>query len=180
MYKLYALDAIFDNRKFMKNLLTILLVAVLVLTYKLYETSYQTKQQANQIIAIQNKINAFTKTADLDLQAKCSKQASFMFNELGYNKSGNFGSLSSYQSHYNNKFNKCFLSIYSVEGKFVNQSVIDAYEQKVFATYMWTGQDGKKYWEVAPVLCKSMPDTSSEKICKSDKEYKEFVKSFME
>ena len=164
----------------MKNLLAILLVAVLALTYKLYVVSDQTKQNATQIITIQNKINGFTKTADLDLQAKCSKQASFMFNELGYNKSGNFGSLSSYQSHYNNKFNKCFLSIYYVEGKFVNQSVIDAYEQKVFATYMWTGQEGKKYWEVAPVLCKSMPETSSEKTCKSDNEYKEFVKSFME
>ena len=161
----------------MKNLLAILLVAVLALAYKLYVASDLTKQQANQIIAIQNKIDAFAKTADLDLQAKCSKQASFMFNELGWNRSG---SLSSYQSHYNNKFNKCFLSIYSVQGNFVNQSVIDAYEQKVFATFMWKGQAGKKYWEVAPVICKAMPDTNNERICNSEKEYKEFVKNFME
>lgn len=164
----------------MKNLLAILLVAVLALTYKLYETSNLTKQQTNQIAVIQNKINGFTKTADLDLQAKCSKQASFMFNELGYNKSGNFGSLSSYQSHYNNKFNKCFLSIYSVQGKFVNQSVIDAYEQKVFATYMWTADKNKKYSEVVPMLCLVMPNTKYETKCSSEEEYKSYVAKLME
>ena len=81
----------------MKQILAILIIVIALLGYKLnvaLETN--TKQTASE---------------NLDLQAKCSRQADFTFKEGGYGKNN----YATYVNHYNSKLNKCFMEISSIE-----------------------------------------------------------------
>jgi len=63
---------------------------------------------------------------------------------------------------------------------FNGAQLTDAFERRIFATYGWTSQAGKKYWEVPPRTCELTP-TSHETInCSSKEEFDAFVAKYME
>lgn len=122
----------------------------------------------------------------LQLQEKCAEQAKKVFHELGYKDSQQNGNVDSYQSHYNIKLGKCFLAIESMNitttpgTQFINRVLLDAFEKREYAEYTWMSDKDRKYWEVPPKVCKLIPSSKNEQICKSDDEYKTFVASYME
>lgn len=106
----------------------------------------------------------------LELQSKCANQGKIIFIQLGYK----LNSLDSYETHYNQKLSRCFISMRSYSRKAVTQSLIDAFEQKNFASYAWMSG------EVKPFLCQLLPGSENMKTCSSDEEYQSFIKSYME
>jgi hypothetical protein len=93
-----------------------------------------------------------------------------------------------YTSKYNAKLNKCFVHTeanYSTQiGKSwkatTSKSLNDAYGGQWYATYSWTSDDIKKYWEVPPSVCELTPKSSEKTNCKSLDEYMAFVAVYME
>jgi hypothetical protein len=61
-----------------------------------------------------------------------------------------------------------------------SKNLIDAYEQREYAEYLWITDKVKKYWEVPPVMCRLIPAFGNEHLCKSEDEYDAFVASYME
>ena len=120
--------------------------------------------------------------ANLDLQGKCAKQAGEAFKVQGYEKE----QYANYTNHYNAKLNKCFIKIESMDTKtakgtfFTNKVVMDAFEGKGYAEYMWMSDKVKKYWDVPPKLCKVTVPSGEEKVCKSSEEFDELLKPYME
>jgi len=62
----------------------------------------------------------------------------------------------------------------------VFRTVSDAFEGKVYAEYFWCNDKGKKYWEVAPFMCKVTLLNGEEKFCNTTDEYEELIKQFMQ
>jgi hypothetical protein len=87
-----------------------------------------------------------------------------------------------FTNHYNERLNKCFIAIQSTSvdkvASHVYMSLSDAYEGKQYAEYSWFNpiDSGKKYWEVAPVLCKVTMPSGQEIECKSSDEYDQLIK----
>lgn len=63
------------------------------------------------------------------------------------------------------------------KGKIFSNStlVYDAFEGRVYANYPWFSQDGRKYWEVAPMECSVKPRGQDEISCKSSDEFERLV-----
>ncbi len=118
--------------------------------------------------------------AKLELQGKCANQAKASYAEGGWLKE----QLATYTNHYNPKLTKCFMEVQSttVQGGdvFNNKYVSDAYEGKNYAEYAWKAEKGKKYWEVAPFMCKVEKLSGEVVYCKTTEEFEELVKQFME
>ena len=161
----------------MKNILVILILVVSILSYQLFQAINLNKQQ-------EKKIEEFTKNTNanlMNLQEKCSKQASFVFKEQGYS----VGKGDTYSSHYNRKLNICYVSIYGYQinksdiSASIYHSVMNAFEQKAYATYVWYSVPGKKYWEVPPTSCTLDIDSESERTCNNEKEYLSYEKNIM-
>ena len=127
-----------------------------------------------------------SKLESLQMQGKCAEQAKKVFHALGYKDAQQNGNADTYQSHYNTKFGKCFLAIESMNvttnpgTQFINRVLLDAFEQREYAEYTWMSRKDKKFWEVPPTICKLIASSTSEKICKSEDEYKAFVASYIE
>jgi len=122
------------------------------------------------------KLDAVAKAANLDLQEQCANQASSAFRELGWKKEPSAG----YANHYHEKLNKCFIEIYSMKAPSVSMSVSDAFEGKVYAEYFWINTHGRKYWEVRPDTCKVTLLSGHEQTCKSQEEFEQLIKAYME
>ncbi len=61
-------------------------------------------------------------------------------------------------------------------GKADNQIyLIDAYEGKTYAEYHQRCGDGQHYWDTPPSVC-----TMLDRSCKTQEEYENFVKRFMD
>jgi hypothetical protein len=137
------------------------------------------EKQNNELKA---RLDAATKSANLDMQEKCAKQARIEFNRAGFDKD----ETANFTNHYNPKLNKCFVDIFSAKSHLTPyvptafRSVSDAFEGKGFGEYMWINNSGKKYWEVKPFVCKVTLLSGEEKYCESDKEFDELVKIYME
>ena len=138
----------------------------------------------------------------LEQQAMCAKQAKAYFqednpdNQKANQKALDYGykSLGSdYVSHYNAKLNRCFVlvdgSSQAPDGRFgTNSQLADAFERRIYATYGWTSEKGKRYWEVPPTICELMPkgkpalneDHRETTNCSSKDEYDAFVAKYME
>lgn len=116
------------------------------------------------------------KTASLELQDKCAKQASAEF------KTFEDRELAAFTDHYNLNLNKCFIlveymdTVHGVRYEWLN----DAYEGKVYGQYEFKADKVKKYWEVPPVVCKVTPPSGDGKICSSSDEFDALVKQYME
>jgi hypothetical protein len=124
-------------------------------------------------------------TPSLQEQAICAKQAKIAFQEWNASGKKDLKPINDdYQSHYNKKLDKCFVSIETTDlvGK---QSVttavlLDAFERRLFAQYGWSSEENKKYWEVAPATCDLIPTPREQTTCSSKEEFDAFVAKYME
>ena len=168
----------------MKIVIGILFIIVFVMAWLLFVRITTESQQRKQIEELKVKLADKTKLVNLELQEKCSSKAKEVFRFMGYNETNQNGDMAGYQSHFNTKLGKCFMTIESLtvtKGNFVNNSLLfDAYEQREYAEYAWMPRNNKKYWEVPPLICKLIPSSTSEQFCKSEDEYKAFVAKYME
>lgn len=126
---------------------------------------YSTIEDQNKKISDLNiKIENLEKN-NLDAQEKCAKQADKTFTSLGYESKGT----DSFENHYSQKLNKCFIEIISTNFPHQNKMLFDAFEGKSYGNYSWNTEKDKKYW------C-----TILDKNCNSEVEFDNFVKTYME
>jgi hypothetical protein len=139
---------------------------------------------------LRDKLDTAPKTASLDLQEKCAKQARIEFN-AGWNKPENHKASQSldFTNHYNSKYGKCFMeTTLSSTAVDINKEtfimtqryVEDAFEGKSYADFAWRTHQGKKYWEVPPTMCTVRPIFGQEVSCTSTDEFDSLIKQFME
>ncbi|MFZ3320736.1 MAG: hypothetical protein WA190_00080 [Usitatibacter sp.] len=162
------------------GLLLVVAVLVGVVIFQLVKSDRQQLQIAALTDAIANKTAA---REDFERQKECAAQSEREFRALGWEKENQAAIFpAAYQSHFNAKFNKCFMSLesHSPDGKVTSRSLFDVYQHRDYATYMWMVSPTKKYWEVPPTICTLTPIGSDEVTCKSDEEYKAFVALYME
>lgn len=156
----------------MKIVAVILLLAVFALGWQWHEEVEANNQLRGQLSALTKKSSA---KENLELQDKCSTQAGKLFSQLGYSLSK---SLDSYESHYNAKLNKCFISVDTSSGRTRFHFLLDAYEQRGYADSM-TYMSGEP-----PALiltgCHLTPPGEKASTCKSQEEYDHFVARYME
>lgn len=115
---------------------------------------------------------------EYEYQEKCANQAEKTFNQLGWDKEP----LTLMQNHYNKALNKCFVLIENTtkSSQPVNSKVlVDAYEGKTYAAYLWMADKVKKYWEVPPIKCSYFLPTGEELSCKSSDDFDEAIKAYM-
>jgi hypothetical protein len=125
-----------------------------------------------------------SKSENLDLQEKCAKQAQAQFKLDGWDKKSGGAFFS---NHYNEKLNKCFMMIENAgeesslhDGTFIDTKILlDAFEGKPYAEYIWHSDKGKKYWEVPPQLCHVWLLNGEKKTCNSSDEFDELVGDYM-
>jgi hypothetical protein len=136
--------------------------------------SEKTAQLEKENRELNQKLDSLSHSKTLDLQQQCSTQAREEFKFLGWDKQ----QLASYTNHYNTSMNKCFLEIDNTNYPFVNKTLSDAFEGKVYGEYTWKADKVKKYWEVPPLECKvTLP--SGEEYCHSSDEFDELVKKYL-
>lgn len=161
----------------MKIAIAVLLAIVLALAWLLNAEMGTNRRQRSQIAELTSKLADNSARERLELQQKCANQAEKIFSQQGYKLNG--PRPASYQSHYNAKLNKCFMTLDSmVLGD--QRFLFDAYEQREYAEYMLLPEKGKKYWEVQPQSCALIPSSADKSRCKSEEEYKAFVARYME
>jgi len=167
----------------MKNIFSfVFVVAVVVLFLLQYRVYIEMQGQQKHIAVLLAEKNANTRPTSLDLQGKCAKQALEAFKQ-----DGNEGQpFTSFTNHYNERLGKCFIDIESMQ---VDKSthnptnvktVYDAFEGKVYAQYIWVGEQGKKYWEVAPMICKVTGTDGKEQLCHASDEFDHLIKVYMD
>jgi hypothetical protein len=116
----------------------------------------------------------------LEQQAICAKQAKTAFEEYsGDPKSSGSNKVNTkyqYQIHYNTKLNKCFVDIQETVsvGKNITtgDTLMDAFEQRVYAQYVWASPQIKS--------CDLIPTVGHKKTCSTKDEYDAFVAKYME
>ncbi|MES2181110.1 MAG: hypothetical protein V4493_03315 [Pseudomonadota bacterium] len=150
----------------------ILLVAiVLFLTWKVSAEMNLNQDLKKQVDGLSLKLSDKLAHESMELQTKCAEQAGTTYLHLGYKNDG----LDSYQSHYNTKLNKCFISIQSLDNNgVVSESMFDAYEQRGYGFYI--GKIGTD----KPTYCNLTPSSTEKSNCKSKDEYEVFVSHYME
>jgi len=127
----------------------------------------------------------------LDLQATCAAQAKKAFLEWDAESKKSeprdmkaLELSNDYQSHYNTKLKKCLILVESSSWLAKTQTVTvylsDAYERRIYASYIWYSHPTKKYWEVAPSTCELIPSLRQKKYCTSREEFDAFVADYME
>jgi hypothetical protein len=122
-------------------------------------------------------------TPTLTQQKMCAEQAKVSYDE--YVKSPSpirvetIGT--SYADHFDVKTTTCYVEIFysfSIDrGATMTNSreVSDAFEGRVYASYMWSSDKVKKYWEVPPQVCSVKPRQEAELTCHSDAEFDKLV-----
>lgn len=113
--------------------------------------------------------------ATLVQQKMCDEQAKKKFHEDNPRPN----ELTNYTSHYDAKANVCYVMVHYVateNGKAsILNSVYDAFEGRVYASYTWINIEGKKFWEVAPMECWIKPLGGEKQTCKDSDEFEEMV-----
>jgi hypothetical protein len=122
------------------------------------------------------------------VQERCPTQAQKVFKDWkdavqppkGVNIPGSGTVSEEYQSHYNSTLNRC-VSIQFLSGNGANsKSLVDAYENRVFAYYLWVPVKNKHESDVPPVDCDLIPVLQEKRACNSEAEYNEFVAAYVE
>jgi hypothetical protein len=121
----------------------------------------------------------------LQEQAICAQQAEKVFK--AYNNAGSVPDYkpitSNYQSHYNTNLRKCLILVdemSELKGEMLTTSeLLDAFENRQIADYIWQTKEGKKFWEVPPLYCVLNPAGGSETNCSSRQEFDAFVSKLM-
>ncbi len=93
--------------------------------------------------------------------------------------------LAGYENHYNTKLNECFIMVQNTDATYAptiwtHKSLFDAYEGKTYGEYSWHTVKNKKYWEVPPFMCRVVSPSGADQFCKSDDEFQELIKIYME
>jgi hypothetical protein len=166
----------------MRNVAVVLLVvAVVVLGLYAYSRNAALQEQRRQVRELTAKLDSVPKTASLELQEKCAKQAREEFKTYWEGREG-----ADFSNHYNTKLNKCFIRIQYIDSKtargdiWTYRTLFDAFEGKEYAEYTWKSDKVKKYWEVPPIVCKVTLPSGEEQICHSSEEFDAFVKQYIE
>jgi hypothetical protein len=173
----------------MKIAIGILIAIMLVLAWQLNAAMTTNRAQQEQIQQLTVSLADKSKRENLELQEKCAAQAQKMFRQLGWEDNDpKSGSIALYQSHYNAKANRCFLTVDSTSGLskggvFKNRFLIDAYEQKGYAEFnqmFYKGIKDAKAWSDSSMHCMLMPSSPNQHPCKSEEEYLAFVAGYIE
>lgn len=115
---------------------------------------------------------ALAQQANLDLQERCAVQAQKTF---ASDSDPNNGDSRDYTSHYSVKWNRCFIEIDTMPAAGGSTSIIlDAYERRFFASYYAT----PKYEMVGCIVTDPKSDIVT--YCKSEEEFKNLIKAYME
>ncbi|MBI4201069.1 MAG: hypothetical protein HY531_02120 [Chloroflexi bacterium] len=125
--------------------------------------------------------------ADLDLQAKCAKQAREQFRDDAVIKGWAKEPMGGFTNHYSKKLKRCFMRVENTTmiGSDVigaHRYVFDAFEGKLYGEYSsYVGKTdiGKKGGEVAPVSCKVTSPSGEVIFCHSYGEFEELTKPYM-
>ncbi len=168
----------------MRNVaLVVLAVVVCVLWFSLRSQSVAIKtlqrslNNANEAAASASKAEA---SASLELQGKCARQALEWFKAMGWDKER----FAVFTDHYSPKLNKCFVEVENTSvdyGVPMNSKIVaDAFEGKLYGSYVWDNPRGKKYWEVPPTICRVTLSSGEEKQCRSSEEFDELAKQYMQ
>ena len=163
-------------------------VAIGFLTVLLIATAGVLVWQMTRIQNLEKKVHALKSDSArenalevLDLQAKCAAQARKEFEYEGLVGKDMAG----YESHYSPEMKRCFVATSLTDAKtnpkviWTTRTVVDAFEGKECATYVWHTEEGKKYWEVPPFQCEVTVPSGEKKICHSDDEFEELIKPYM-
>lgn len=149
----------------------LLIIAVGILGVLAYTQSVALRQQRRQV-------QEPTKTASLELQEKCAKQAREYLSQFE-NKN-----LVDTQNHYNVGLNKCFVETQSESfelGNRVESKVLtDAFEGKDYGTFIFISKPNQSDYLVPPVECEVMLPSKGETVCKSSDEFDALVNQYME
>jgi hypothetical protein len=134
-----------------------------------------------------------TASQPLELQAMCAAQAQKAFQEWenesreanGRLFGNTFTTISSgHQSHYNMKLKRCLLLIEEVSelnGQIATSAnLIDAFERRLYASFLWVTHENKYYWEVSPIECELAASYRQRKNCTTREEFDSFVAEYME
>lgn len=157
--------------------LVLLVVVAILLAWRVFAEMTLNQVLKNQVVELNQKLNEKSAQGNIDLQAKCADQAESTYLKLGYKNGG----LDGYQSHFNNKLNKCFLTIHSIDNSGIfSESIADAYEQRVYGLYMRKSGVDKFTSNPFPAFCNISPTSSEKTNCKSKEEYDLFVSHYME
>ena len=126
----------------------------------------------------------------LDIQARCAAQAEKAFNQWksegkkeGKEYPGYKVVSAEYQSHYNAGRNRCFIAVRTNgENGATTKWLADAYENRLFAFYFWMPDPSgvREYSQTPPTKCELTPSAAEKRICSSEREYDDFVASYME
>jgi hypothetical protein len=124
--------------------------------------------------------------ATLTQQKMCADQAKRAFHEMDAaepKRKHNSVDSTDYTSHYDAKVNVCYIMTSSVlylgnGTESVGRVVSDAFEGRVYASYLWLSDKVKKYWEVKPVDCSVKPRGQPEITCKDSDEFEQLVDKY--
>jgi len=128
----------------MKIAIVVLAVITLVLGWFLRSQTATVRQQQEQIQKLASQVADQSKQDGIELQEKCANQADknlrtfgssrlILSFDAGQKANTNSGNLDSFQSHYNARLNKCFMTIDSTDTHtnpgmmFINKHLLDAY-----------------------------------------------------
>jgi hypothetical protein len=158
----------------------LLAVAVGALGIFVYYQNASLQEQRRLVQELTAKLAPVSKTASLDLQQRCARQAREEFTQSGWDKHP----LASFTNHYNAGLNKCFIVLednsVSNGTSITNKFIEDAFEAKSYAEYMWLSEEGKKYWEVPPKRCLVTLPSGEVRVCHSSDEFDELIQVYMQ
>jgi hypothetical protein len=164
-----------------RNLLTIAAVIALIILALFWHGQRETLQgQERQIKDLSAQLKSNAETADLDLQDRCALQAGEEFKLEGLEKQPS----ATFSNHFNKHMAKCFVVTQNnsvTKGSVLNSKMlVDAYEGRVIAEFLWINSDGRKYWEVSPTECDVLMPSGEKETCHSSEEFDELIKVYME
>lgn len=146
--------------------------------------SSQVSQLQQENAQLQTKLDNQQQENSFNLQSQCSDAADKWFVKNGYAKNQSVGT--GYVSHWNKSLQKCFIEFsyedanYSFGYDNMSYTLLDVLESKQYAEESWnkvTSLDGKKLLD-----CELYPngDQSNIQVCKSQTEFDNYVKPFMD
>jgi len=125
------------------------------------------------------------KNASLDEQKKCDAQASKVYHqsrELEGHHGEDASGMNGYTSHFDPATNICYVWVrwakIDKQGGSFADTIEDAFEGRVYASYMWMNLEGKKFWEVTPTACSVKPRKQEEITCKTEEEFDRLVDKY--
>ncbi len=162
-----------------------LVVGTLAVSLSACDTSDRIARLEKQNQELQAQVNKGDAAADLDLQAKCSRDARAWFNENWSRDKDTI--LLDFTNHYNKKLNKCFVLVeYHYNSNFAgnggsswtnDMEISDVYENAKYGRF---GENHYTYWK--PTASTSSQVISCELLdqkCKTVQEFEQLVRPYM-